>query len=234
MHESRYPLSLALLIAGVALFFAGEARAGRPPPLPGEEGCELWRGGASGNDPTVLVEVSLCGAGDGRITGRLQWSSLRSGWNLRRIEGRWSTDGRRQLSLRDVEILEERPEPGWMFCVIDRYDLTPVRPGRLEGSYVSRRCDDHASIWLERQESPPVTDAGPETPRPTPTTNEPLGDTPTAEPGPSQIPVPSPREQQGCRGCAATSEAPRRGGWMLIAILLGMFVARLSGIAHAR
>jgi hypothetical protein len=73
--------------------------AGRPPALAGQQGCDLWHGSFSGNDPSVLVEARLCTDEAGQVTGLVQWSSLTSGYNVRDVSGERGAAG--QFSLRD-------------------------------------------------------------------------------------------------------------------------------------
>lgn len=144
---------VALVVALVSRPTFGQIvddQATRPPPLAPAPACELWEGTVSGNDPSVLVHARLCPAGD-HVTGVLQWSSLRSGWNVRDIEGTWSPD-HTALTLRDLRVTESRPQPGWRFCTVDRYDLRAVGLDVLTGSYVSRACDDHAQVELRRSQ----------------------------------------------------------------------------------
>lgn len=178
-------LGVALVVATAA-----SARAERPPPLPAQAGCELWIGDASGNDPTVRLNARLCPAGDGRVTGLMQWSSLRSGWNVREVDGAWTPGGAR-LVMRDVRITEERPNPGWRFCAVDRWELARVGD-ELRGEYRSQACSDHARVTLRRVPSPDpaqepgVTPPGPAPPVPAP--SPPPGPTPAPPPGPPPAP----------------------------------------------
>lgn len=134
-------ISFAIAIASPA----GEAP--RPPPLAAQAECELWRGVADSNDSSVQIDLRLCGQGR-LITGVLQWSSPQSGHNVRDLVGARSTDG--ALILRDLRVRDERPMPGWRFCAIDRYDLAPVSPTRMEGTYTSLACSDQATLSLDR------------------------------------------------------------------------------------
>jgi len=124
------------------------ADIGRPPPLQAAAGCELWRGTFSGNDPSVMVEARLCSDQQGHVSGLVQWSSLRSGYNLREIEGLRASDG--NFSLYDKSFREYHPRFGWRFCLIDRYSLTREGAERLVGSYVSHACQDDAQVDLNR------------------------------------------------------------------------------------
>lgn len=119
---------------------------GRPPPLRPQSGCELWRGTFSGNDPSVLVEARLCTDDQNQVSGDIQWSSLRSGYNIRQVVGR--RDLTRRLLLHDVRFRDSRPRPGWRFCLINKYVLDPEGRDRLVGSYDSAACSDHARVDL--------------------------------------------------------------------------------------
>ncbi len=120
------------------------------PPILGEQrGCTDWVGTAHGNDPSVRLHLQICEAG-GTVTGRAQWSSLTSGWNVRVLEG---TRTGERFVLRDVRIAESRPAPGWWFCPIDRWTLER-RGDQLEGRYESRSCDDRARVLLRRHGPP--------------------------------------------------------------------------------
>ena len=115
-----------------------------------QDGCEDWRGTASGNDPSVRLHLQLCPSEAGAVSGRVQWSSLQSGWNVREVGGRWT--GAR-LRLRDLRISESDPRPGWRFCVIDQWRLN--RNGdELRGEYHSEACRDRASVRFRRVSEP--------------------------------------------------------------------------------
>ena len=150
MHERR-PLAAVVLLA-LALPGAAWAQSPvqetrrRPPPLERAPECAIWKGTVSGNDPSVEIEMKLCPSGNA-VSGMMQWSSLKSGWNRRAIEGRWSDD-KSALTLRDTSVVESRPEPGWRFCEVDSYDLKIVSPGNLEGTYRSVACNDNAKVKL--------------------------------------------------------------------------------------
>lgn len=126
-----------------------QGAAPRPPPLSPLPHCESWKGTASGNDPSVEVSLRICPvAGEAHtVQGTLVWSSLLSGWNRRDLVGSWEGE---KLLLRDLRVAEERPQSGWYFCVIDRYELEKVAPGTLSGRYDSAACMDHATLKLER------------------------------------------------------------------------------------
>jgi hypothetical protein len=121
---------------------------GRPPPIQAQNGCELWRGTFSGNDPSVLVEVRLCTDTQGRVTGIVQWSSLKSGFNEREVTGIRDATG--DLQLHDLRFLQYRPKFLWRFCLIERYSLNSDGPDHLVGSYESQACKDNAQIDLSR------------------------------------------------------------------------------------
>ena len=148
-NHARADLRPVLCIActmAVALSPSRAAALEHPPLLEGQSGCEDWQGTASGNDPSVRLHLQLCAAEAGRVRGRVQWSSLESGWNVREVEGRWTAS---RLQLSDVRLSESHPNPGWRFCVIDRWRLE--RQGdRLQGEYVSEACRDRARVHLER------------------------------------------------------------------------------------
>ncbi|MEZ4320308.1 MAG: hypothetical protein R3F61_22705 [Myxococcota bacterium] len=127
-----------------------------PEALPEQAGCDRYEGTASGNDPTVRLVVVLCEEGSA-VTGQLQWSSLVSGWNVRDLEGGRDGD---VYTMRDVAIVEEKAEPGWRFCKIDRYSLR--REGdAMQGDYRSLVCNDTAQIALARMGSAPAPHDGP-------------------------------------------------------------------------
>lgn len=78
---------LVVLTAVLGLFVVTSTAFARPKLLDDKAGCERWLGTAAGNDPSVRVNLRLCPK-DGGVEGELQWSSLQSGWNLRRVVGR--------------------------------------------------------------------------------------------------------------------------------------------------
>lgn len=122
------------------------ATVDRPTREPEPPPCTRWEGTVSGNDPSVAVTATLCEIGDHRVRGTLVWQSKLSGSNTRTVVGVWS---RRMLSLRDVE-LTGKPNPGWMFCKIDRYMLSASDDDHLSGGYHSSACSDDATIKLSR------------------------------------------------------------------------------------
>lgn len=145
------------LLFTAAVGFAGLTAACGPPisasvpALEARVGCSLWAGRARGND-SVRLELELCPAARGGelVVGRVQMTSPRSGWSVRRVGGKMEEDG--TLRLHDVDMTVDDPELGWMFCLVDDYELArdPERTGRVSGYYTSRSCDDHATVRLWR------------------------------------------------------------------------------------
>lgn len=202
-HTPLRPLPAAFAAFALLLGLCAAAHAineeDRPPLLPAAPGCQRWLGSASGNDPSVRLQFRLCEQ-DGQVTGENQWSSLRSGWNLRELEGSWSSD-RNLLILHDIRVAEERPEPGWRFCEVDTYTLR--REGdKLIGGYDSAACSDHATVELTLQGD----DSGLATP---------------TLPPPS---TPRPDVGNDVCGCHAANARPVSGGWAGLVLLLGAMV----------
>ena len=122
-------------------------RIKHPELMSNQAGCTNWVGGLEGsNDSTARIQFQLCPDGDS-ITGKMQWSSLVSGWSVRSIVGAWDTS-HTQLTLRDVQLLEDRPELGWTFCTVDEYKLT-IQGSSMTGTYRSAACDDQATLHLK-------------------------------------------------------------------------------------
>ncbi len=206
----RWPLLLVPLLLTPALALA----ARRPAPLPDEDGCEHYKGTSSGNDPSVRLDVILCPHADGtegKVSGKLTWSSTVSGWNLRQLEGQWKGD---QLKMKDLKILEEKPAGGFYFCTVDTYTLDRRPDGTLKGKYDSEACRDHATMTLVPVEAAPGGQPGSEATGEAPATPEPPAD-PEAPQAPEAAevedpPMPTTRERppteeaaRGC-GCAVT------------------------------
>jgi hypothetical protein len=197
----RHP-SLVLILAALllpAIIHTPRAIAvERPPPLAAQSGCELWIGRASGNDPSWQVELELCPRADNTVSGSLQWSSTVSGWNTRTISGRFEQGGA-VLIMRDERITAERPEPGWMFCTVDRYTLSRSRD-QMQGRYHSGACRDDGTISLARSTT---TSAQPGT-GPGPLPNTPPVPEPPSRPTPRGTTPPSPRQPPsgGPFGCS--------------------------------
>lgn len=214
-------MRLSVIVVGLCLGAPATAWAAeRPAPLPDEDNCRHYRGTCSGNDPSVRLDVILCphsDGGNGRVAGKLQWSSTLSGWNLRRIEGSWSGS---TLTFRDTKIIEEKPANGYYFCIIDPYVLEEDASGTLTGRYKSAACNDDASITLEPVVAPgggtndePVTKREATTPHETPTT---APETAPAKPEPSNAaPSSGPDEQ--------TATSSTKGGCGCAPSLLAMF-----------
>jgi len=215
-RSGRGAWTCALLVWSAAAVGLPSTAAARPVPLDPEEGCELYVGSASGNDPTAQVELRFCPEG-AEVSGVLQWSSLRSGWNRRAVRGSWDGTGA-ELTLRDERIIEERPEPGWRFCRVDQYTLR--REGdRLWGSYRSNACNDTATVDLRRVAIGPTPDQATDPasteigPPPSPPSVDPQGGQPanptgmTTTPGPPPAAPPRAGESvtSGCGACTAPS-----------------------------
>lgn len=192
--------------------------ADRPRQLPDRAGCEHYRGTARGNDPSVQLDVVLCPQGTD-VSGDVQWSSLQSGWNLRRVSGTWDGDA---LRMRDLKVIEAKPEPGWRFCEIDTYALVRT-DGGLAGTYRSAACDDAAELTLTRVDAPTpspgpqpvavVDDLAIDSSDPRPAGREPAGSS-----------SPPTRGEDGRAGCGCTS--PATGSAMVWLVLLGAFTPR--------
>lgn len=116
----------------------------RPKALSPQKNCELWIGTASGNDPSVQVELSLCENRNQELTGVLQWSSTKSGWNKRAVNGYKKEN---TILLHDEKFLENKPNKGWMFCLIDEYSLS-ISKNTMQGVYESKACKDKARLSL--------------------------------------------------------------------------------------
>ncbi|MCC6524811.1 MAG: hypothetical protein IT373_19300 [Polyangiaceae bacterium] len=172
-----------LALAFAALSVSAPARAStHPPDLAAEGDCDAWVGTVNGNDPDMRVSARICPASGGdAVRGRFQTSSLKSGYSVRDFEGRW-VDGKKRLDARDVRLVEDRPNPGWRFCTVDRYDLLLETPDRLAGKLHAEACSDHASVVLTRvpRPSPPAGSASSGGP--------PVGTATGASPSPSPSP----------------------------------------------
>lgn len=144
-------LRLAFL-AAAALGLTEHGRIGssteEPKPKDPDPVCTEWSGTVSGNDPSVSIRGTLCEDAKGNVNGKLRWSSARSGSNVRQVDGAWSAD-HTALTLKDGAILESHPNPGWRFCVVDRYTLSGTADA-LSGRYSSSACHDDAAVTLVR------------------------------------------------------------------------------------
>jgi hypothetical protein len=97
------------------------------------------------------VQLVLCDQANDTVEGVLQWSSERSGWSRRAVSGTKKTKEKQtSFSLRDDSFLENKPNDGWRFCLVDEYKLTQERD-RLSGSYTSKACNDRATVSLTYQ-----------------------------------------------------------------------------------
>lgn len=238
--------ALSIGLFALAIVPAAAKAAEHPPVLDDQDGCQRWIGGASGNDPSVRIVLRLCPKEGGGVGGQSQWSSLESGWNVRVVDGAWDGD---RLTLRDVRIAEERPNPGWRFCTIDRWDLR--RSGdRLNGSYTSTACDDHARVSLrlmqepaqgggaatnqerppnEQPAQPPSSD---EAVVPTPPTTT---DPPRRDPIAPGTPPSRPPPQQAGWGCSVSIAAGAGvPAWPSIAAMLGLALSWAAARARRR
>lgn len=122
----------------------------RAPELVARPGCSLWTGTIHGNDPEARMDLELCRVAPGspEVMGRVQLSSPRSGWSVREVEGAVEDDG--TLALHDFQFDVYQPELGWMFCLIDEYELRRTGPRGATGTYESKECSDRAKIKLRR------------------------------------------------------------------------------------
>lgn len=236
MSRSQSPVRALAWTTALALplFFCSWARATtRPDPLEDVEGCERWVGKSAGNDPSVRLDVRLCPKGQG-VTGHVQWSSLVSGWNVREVSGSWSADGN-TLTLKDMRITEQKPNPGYRFCTIDRYELSRQGPDALEGKYHSSECRDDATVSLTRAPRAPGTADSAGTSEPTSKPPSPPAESAPPTPQSSTPPAEDAPEpdgsSSGCGACAAVPRArPTSSAWLLLG--LGLWLRRRHGAAH--
>lgn len=109
-----------------------------------------WAGTIRGNDQAVTAVLTLRQEGD-VLKGTLRWTSAVSGTSLREVAGTRDADGR-MLRLRDLRFLQSEPNPLWMFCLVDEYQLVlDPDSGSLSGSYRSGECNDQATVVLHRE-----------------------------------------------------------------------------------
>lgn len=189
---------------------ADTTSSARPPALEGKTGCELWVGKVSGNDPSVLVEALICDGLNGSVSGQLQWSSLQSGYSIRDIAGSWLS--RDKVVLHDTKMAVSKPNPGWVFCPVDSYELT--RSGdQLNGFYISKKCSDRATVALTKKASPPVV-VPPAPPEPEVVTPDPATEPPSRRPA----------DKSSC-ACEAPA-APPGGAWLAALVLPVVSCAR--------
>jgi MYXO-CTERM domain-containing protein len=203
MLRERRPITAIVLLV-IAQSSAARAQSPvhetrkRPPPLEPAPECTLWNGTVSGNDPSMQVAMKLCPSGNA-VSGMIQSSSLESGWSRRAIEGRWSED-KTTLTLRDTSIVENRPAPGWQFCLVDKYDLKLVSPGDLEGTSRASACNDTAKVKLKLEPG-----AAPSA-------------TPTAPSPPLEPPVVAPPPRETKRGFCSVGGPSDEPPWPLLAL----------------
>ncbi len=143
MFKTIFYILLIFLLTGYTYLSADI----RPKALKPKDNCELWVGTASGNDPSVQVEFSFCISRNNEVTGILQWSSTRSGWNKRAVNGYKKDD---KIILHDEKFLENKPNRGWVFCLIDEYRFSLNR-NKMQGEYVSNACRDNGRFSLTRR-----------------------------------------------------------------------------------
>ncbi|MEZ4239734.1 MAG: hypothetical protein R3F59_26975 [Myxococcota bacterium] len=110
----------------------------------GAPSCTCFAGASHGNDE-VRTHLQLCTAGD-TVAGTLDWVGSRSGTNTRALSGTLTPSG---YLLRDDAITAQAPNPPWVFCRVDRYDLRLTPDGGLQGTYRSDSCRDTATMQLE-------------------------------------------------------------------------------------
>ena len=109
--------------------------------------CHVFQGNAAGNDPTGSLEITLCRE-DRRVDGWLRWRG-QSGQSLSHLRG--VVDARARVRLVDMEAIVDAPNPGWVFCYDDIYDLRfDADKNALRGRFDSSACNDHGSIQLAR------------------------------------------------------------------------------------
>jgi len=150
--SGRFCISVLAAVLGSVGCLGTLPGAADAPPLIVRPGCSLWTGTVKGNDPNVAVQLELCpyGAENTEVAGRIQFTSPRSGWSVREIEGGVTPDG--LLVLRELQFDVAAPEYGWMFCLVDRYEIEGAGPDSLTGRYDSKACSDHGKIDLVRAE----------------------------------------------------------------------------------
>jgi hypothetical protein len=154
-----------LALVAPASAHADEPESWRPPALEANDACDVYTGKASGNDPTMFVELRVCTDAKG-VTGQAQYSGKSSGWSKREFTGAWSG---RVLEARESAVVDQKPNPGWRFCTIDRYALTlDPETKELSGTYDSAACRDHARVTLTLTARGPKHSERPETPLPAP------------------------------------------------------------------
>jgi hypothetical protein len=96
------------------------------------------------------MELELCPVEPegSNVVGRVQFTSERSGWSVREARGSIRPDG--TLDLREHRFDVDEPNFGWMFCLIDEYELRREGERGASGTYESRACADRAKVRLMR------------------------------------------------------------------------------------
>ncbi len=188
----------------------------RPPPLQRPPMCELWRGQARGNDPSQVIEMVLCV--DGRnVRGTFQTSSLNSGWSKRTFVGTVIEPGQR-MALREVEFLDNRPNSGWMFCLIDQYDLRFTSQIHLESDYHSTACRDDGHISADRIEGADAGALSASVPQDAGASEE---QDPSGSEGPRGriiLVPPTQRARRRWLQCAVGAVGAESSGWLVVAL----------------
>jgi hypothetical protein len=154
ISQQRFCRVLVIGVAVLALGGCGRKPQPAAAPVPAPmstpavpAGCALFVGGSSGNDPSMQAKLALCPTPTG-FGGWMRFVSETSGWSLREVAGAVEPNG--TLVLRDTRFLERHPSDDWQLCPVEWYALREVRPGELEGHYLSTPCADRASIFLRR------------------------------------------------------------------------------------
>jgi hypothetical protein len=145
-------VAFVLAGAGASAQIINDREPWRPPALEASPSCDVFSGSGHGNDPTLLVEMRLCKEereGATAVTGRAQYSGLQSGWSVRTLAGS-CTDDCSAIDVHEDAIIEQKPNPGWRFCTVDRYRLTRDKAtSALVGSYDSAACRDHGELTMK-------------------------------------------------------------------------------------
>lgn len=148
MSSRRWTGFLGILLLGFV--FHGTTR-GLVPPRNVETAINgTWVGTIRGNDQAVTAVLRLRQEGE-RVRGTLKWSSPVSGLSIREVEGTYEP-GHGSLRLHDVRFIESEPNPLWMFCLVDSYQMAlDPATGGITGEYWSEECADDATLELRRE-----------------------------------------------------------------------------------
>lgn len=148
MSSRRWSGLLGIFLVGFA--FHGTTRGLVPEPRVESRIDGTWVGTIRGNDQAVSAVLKLRHEGD-RIAGTLRWTSAVSGVSFREVAGAYDPKSR-SLVLEDVRFLQSEPNPLWMFCLVDRYQMVlDQATGHLGGRYWSEECADQATLDLHRE-----------------------------------------------------------------------------------